>query len=67
MREKQTDEGQRASIRPQKPCAVFKALQERDTGENRTALSKSRAGDSMGKGAAAVCGLPLRLAHGSWR
>ncbi len=31
------------------PCAVFKALQERDTGENRPTLSGSRAGDSMGK------------------
>ena len=27
---RQSDEGQRASIRPQKPCAVFKALQERN-------------------------------------
>ena len=35
---RQSDEGQRASIRPQKPCAVFKALQERDTGEDRPAL-----------------------------
>ena len=63
MREKQTDEGQEAPIRPQKPCAVFQALQERDTDENRPALSCGRAGDDMGRGAAAVRGLSLRLAH----
>ena len=33
VRERQSDEGQRASIWPQKPCAVFKVLQERDTGD----------------------------------
>ncbi len=49
MREKQTDEGQEAPIRPQMPCAVFQALQEGDTGENRPALSGSGAGDRYGK------------------
>ena len=41
MRERQADEGQRASIRPQMPCAVFPPLQEGDTGEDRPALSSN--------------------------
>ena len=63
MREKQADEGQEAPIRPQMPCAVFPVLQEGDTGEDRPALPGSGAGNDMGKGAAAVCGISLRLAH----
>ena len=67
IREKQPDEGQCFAIRPQLPRAVFQALQEGDTGKNRPALSCGRAGDDMGTGTAAVCGLSLRLAHGFGR
>ena len=45
------------------PCAVFPALQEGDTGEDRPALPGRGAGEGMGTGTAAVCGLSLRLAH----
>ena len=63
MRERQTDEGQEAPIRPQMPCAVFQSLQEGDTGEDRPALPGSGAGGDMGTGTAVVCGVSLRLAY----
>ena len=44
-----------------KPC------KKGDPGKDRAALSGGGAGGRVGAGAAAVCGLPLRLAHRPWR